>query len=117
LREPRPVQRLRTTRFYVGRWFAREIGLTRASSLARVPLWLPAYVEGPPELPDAWDRWHVWQYSGNGRAPGVSTRCDLDVIRMQADLDASRGVEVVDAPVREVPRGVDRRADSGRGDR
>lgn len=87
---------------YVGRWFAREIGLTRASPLAKLPLWLPAYVEGPPELPDAWDRWHVWQYSASGRVPGVSTKCDLDVIRTQADLDELRGVE--EEPSREPPR-------------
>jgi lysozyme len=89
---------------YVGRWFAREIGLTRASPLARLPLWLPAYVDGPPELPDAWDRWHVWQYTAKGRVPGISTACDLDVIRTRADLDELRGVEVVEAPIRELPR-------------
>jgi lysozyme len=89
---------------YVGRWFAKEIGLTRASSLARLPLWLPAYVDGPPELPDAWDRWHVWQYTAKGRVPGISTACDLDVIRTPADLEVLRGIEVVEAPVAEVPR-------------
>jgi len=86
---------------YTGKWFAREIGLTRSSPLARCPLWLAAYTDAP-ELPDAWDRWHVWQYSGNGRAPGVSTACDLDVIRSQADLD-----ELLDVSGRgptEVPR-------------
>ncbi len=72
---------------YVGKWFAREIGLTRSSPLAKLLLWLPAYDTATPELPDAWDRWHVWQYSGNGRAPGVSTACDLNVVRTRADLD------------------------------
>lgn len=82
---------------YVGKWFAREIGLTRSSPLAKLLLWLPAYVDHP-ELPDAWDDWLVWQISGNGRAPGVSTACDLDVVRSEADLAL-----LLDDP-REVPR-------------
>lgn len=34
--------------------------------------------------------------------PGISTKCDLGVIRTQADLDELRGVE--EAPIRELPR-------------
>jgi lysozyme len=87
---------------YVGRYFAREIGLTRKSPLARLLLWLPAYDTDAPQLPDAWDRWHVWQLSGNGTAPGVSTACDLNVVQSEADLD-----EILDVSRRgpvEVPR-------------
>jgi lysozyme len=87
---------------YVGKWFAREIGLTRASPLAKLLLWLPAYDTAHPELPDAWDRWTVWQLSGNGAAPGVSTACDLDVVRTRADLDLL--LDVSNRGPAEVPR-------------
>jgi lysozyme len=87
---------------YVGKWFAREIGLTRSSPLAKLLLWLPAYDTAHPELPDAWDRWTVWQLSGNGAAPGVSTACDLDVVRTRADLDLL--LDVSNVGPAEVPR-------------
>lgn len=87
---------------YVGKWFAKEIGLTRKSPLAKLLLWLPAYGTASPELPDAWDKWHVLQYSGNAAAPGVSTACDLNVIKTEADLDEVLDVSNVGPD--EVPR-------------
>ena len=83
---------------YTGKWFARAIGLGRSSILAQCPLWLAAYVSPPPALPDAWDDWTIWQFSGSGRLPGITTDVDLNVIRSAAALDMLRDVSRVGPP-------------------
>jgi lysozyme len=66
--------------------------ITRASPLARCPLWLADY-RARPELPTAWAGrgWHLWQYAGStpgrvsgpfedrgARVPGIA-RCDRNL--------------------------------------
>ncbi len=42
-------------------------------------LWVANYTSAPlPYIPNGWSLWVFWQYSGDGRTPGVSTPVDLD---------------------------------------
>ncbi|MFN8470757.1 MAG: glycoside hydrolase family 25 protein [Anaerolineae bacterium] len=42
-------------------------------------LWVANYTSAPlPYIPNGWSLWVIWQYSGDGRVPGVSTPVDLD---------------------------------------
>lgn len=71
---------------YTGRWFATPAHITAgwaAPSWRR--LWLSDY--GPTAddkiaLPDGWERNQVYvrQFTDTGRAPGVTTPCDLNII-------------------------------------
>lgn len=63
-----------------------------AKTLGAYPLWMADYRADPPnsprEIPD-WP-WLFWQHSGNGRVPGVSGACDLNVFR--GTFDQLRGL-------------------------
>lgn len=42
-------------------------------------LWVANYTSAPlPYIPNGWSLWVFWQYSGDGRVPGVGTPVDLD---------------------------------------
>ncbi|MFN8499877.1 MAG: glycoside hydrolase family 25 protein [Anaerolineae bacterium] len=52
-------------------------------------LWVANYTSAPlPYIPNGWSLWVFWQYSGDGRVPGVSTPVDLD--RFGGTLDELR---------------------------
>lgn len=62
---------------YVGPWYASTHRLGELPWLASRPLWVAQY--GPRvTVPAPWSAWTAWQYSGDGRCPGVQGACDLD---------------------------------------
>jgi GH25 family lysozyme M1 (1,4-beta-N-acetylmuramidase) len=42
------------------------------------PLWVASWTAPPPALPTEWSNWEFWQYSPNGKVPGISGPVDLD---------------------------------------
>jgi GH25 family lysozyme M1 (1,4-beta-N-acetylmuramidase) len=46
---------------------------------ATQPLWLAHYTSACPELPRGFVRWSYWQFTENGRIPGIEGPVDLDV--------------------------------------
>lgn len=60
-----------------------------ARELATQILWLAHYTDACPELPQPWAKWQFWQYTDNGRVPGIEGPVDLDVF---------------DGPVEDLPR-------------
>ena len=62
---------------YTGPEFWRQ----RAASadLRTQPLWLAHYTRGCPTVPAQWSEWRFWQYTDNGRVPGIEGPVDLDV--------------------------------------
>jgi lysozyme len=57
-----------------GMWAFRSV-----PELASQTLWIAHYTEGCPELPRPFERWSFWQYTDNGRVPGIEGPVDLDV--------------------------------------
>lgn len=54
--------------------------LRPARELVTQPLWLAHYTtQCPPEIAGPWTRWQFWQYTDNGRVPGIGGAVDLDV--------------------------------------
>ena len=60
--------------------------------LGKIPLFLPRYGKNdgvpridkyPPEenMPKGWDDWNIWQFTSNGRVPGIDKRCDMFLVR------------------------------------
>jgi lysozyme len=58
--------------------FADEI-LGNSPSLAKYSLWIANYGVDKPTIPDPWKKWDFWQYTSDGRVPGIDGRVDLDV--------------------------------------
>lgn len=57
-----------------GMWAFRDV-----PELATQPLWVAHYTETCPELPRPWRKWSFWQYTDNGRVPGIEGPVDFDV--------------------------------------
>jgi GH25 family lysozyme M1 (1,4-beta-N-acetylmuramidase) len=56
-------------------------------------LWLAAYVRDPtPFIPVAWKAtsWSMWQHTSKGACPGITTPCDLNVVRAADTLGKLR---------------------------
>lgn len=53
--------------------------LRPAHEIVAQPLWLAHYTTTCPELPRPWRRWTYWQYTDNGRVPGITGPVDLDL--------------------------------------
>jgi lysozyme len=49
------------------------------------PLWLAHYTTECPRVPSPWLRWTFWQYSKNGKVPGIRGPVDLDVFAGSID--------------------------------
>ncbi len=49
------------------------------TELAPQPLWIAHYTTHCPTVPAPWARWSFWQYTDNGRVPGITGAVDLDV--------------------------------------
>ena len=59
------------------------------------PLWIAAYTDQCPNIPDVWPRWTFWQYTDSGRIPGIDANVDLNFFNGdQAALEAFAGGEV-----------------------
>jgi lysozyme len=63
---------------YGGGDYLRDVLRPPATSrLGRCPLWWARYSSSPPtQLPAPWKSWALWQYSCNGKVPGVIGDCD-----------------------------------------
>jgi lysozyme len=74
---------------YTGSAFWR-MTLKNSAALAENPLWIAHYTSGPkPLVPNAWPKWTFWQFSQQGKVPGISGDVDLDAFNgSEADLDA-----------------------------
>ena len=49
------------------------------------PLWIARWRTTPPEpkeLPKGWDSWKIWQYTDQGKVPGISGSVDLNRMKM-----------------------------------
>ncbi len=62
---------------YTAQWFWDKFVLP-SSEWAQYDLWVASYGAAEVSLPAAWSSWKIWQYSGNGHAPGVAGEVDLD---------------------------------------
>lgn len=63
---------------YLSPAFATEV-LDDAPQLARYPVWLAHHTNAvAPSIAKPWTSWTFWQYSGNGKTPGVPLPVDLD---------------------------------------
>jgi lysozyme len=58
----------------VGMWRDRP-----ATEVGKQPLWLAHYTTSCPQVPGPWVRWAFWQYTDDGRVPGIDRAVDLDV--------------------------------------
>lgn len=62
---------------YSGQSFLQEqLGTTTVSPLGTCFLWIARYSRQQPVVPPLWDCWSFWQYSDQGRVPGVQGPCD-----------------------------------------
>ena len=110
---------------YSGQSFLREqLGNRTDTPLAECALWVARYSPQPPELPKAFSRFAIWQYTDGSAGPqphqvtGIG-RCDrdkfngdeADLTRFWAGQDAPAAAPVEDAPGPLASRG--RRSGSG----
>jgi len=65
---------------YSGHLLKEQLGDERDEYLAEnTDLWLAQYTTGTPSWPKGtYPQWSLWQYSDQGRVPGVDGDCDLD---------------------------------------
>jgi lysozyme len=77
---------------YLSPAFATEI-LANAPALARFPVWLAHYTDASaPTIAKPWNSWNFWQYSREGKTPGVTLPVDLD--RFNGSLDDLKALTV-----------------------
>lgn len=70
---------------YTSPWFAGQI-ISNAPALGRFPIWIAQYtLAQAPNVPKPWNSWTFWQYTQNGKVPGISGFVDLN--RFQGTLD------------------------------
>lgn len=63
---------------YTGSAFWRKT-LSDSPAFAEHPLWIAHYTSGPrPLLPSAWSKWTFWQFTQEGRVPGIMGKVDLN---------------------------------------
>lgn len=70
---------------YTGKWYIESRHLSVTTDLGRYPLWLAAYQADLPETPAPWPQVSFWQYSDNGRVPGVVGPSDMNVFNGMVD--------------------------------
>lgn len=69
----------RTPIIYTARSFWNEY-FSGVTQFGNNPLWIPAYQQQPPGLPQAWTSYAIWQYSQNLSIPGVGGgSLDMDI--------------------------------------
>jgi len=67
---------------YSGRWYMDDHGLTHDEELATHGLWLASYGTVP-EPPPFWDFYAIWQFTCEGRVPGVAGPCDMNLANVE----------------------------------
>ena len=90
---------------YTGHYYWQDyVGTTDFKDL---PLWHAQYTSAScPNIPDAWSRWAMWQYSSTGSVPGISGNVDMDRFNgTLTELQALAGTAPVVVPVNQAPRG------------
>lgn len=50
------------------------------------PLWLAEYGVKSPKIPKGWTCYHLWQYKGDAKVPGVEKSADLSVLNSKKNL-------------------------------
>jgi len=50
------------------------------TSFAEYPLWVAEYGVDLPRIPIGWERWTLWQYSGDAKPTGVTKTADLNYL-------------------------------------
>lgn len=66
---------------YMSPWFASQ-NIIALPELARFPIWIAQYtIALAPRVPAPWNSWTFWQYTQNGKTPGISGFVDLDRFR------------------------------------
>jgi lysozyme len=82
----------RVPMIYSSQPFTAEFG----PEMKRYPLWVANYVATPsvtcPRMPDAWDKWAIWQYSEDSTVKGVYSNADRDGGGSKATDDAGAPV-------------------------
>lgn len=77
---------------YLSPAFATEI-LGNAPALARFPVWFAHYTDAAsPTIAEPWNSWNFWQYTREGKAPGVSLPVDLN--RFNGSLEDLKALAV-----------------------
>ena len=66
-----------TPLFYSGQWFMGPHGLND-QAMERYPLWFSAYQSQWPETPAPWSFMTFWQFTSDGRVPGIDGVVDLN---------------------------------------
>lgn len=81
---------------YLSPAFATEI-LENAPALARFPVWLAHYTDAAaPAVAKPWNSWTFWQYTREGKTPGVMLPVDLD--RFNGSLNDLKALGVKPMP-------------------
>ncbi|KAK7574081.1 hypothetical protein V9T40_011272 [Parthenolecanium corni] len=55
--------------------------------VTKCPLWIARWRDKPPspkELPNGWTKWEIWQYSSEGKVPGITGNVDLNIMRSRS---------------------------------
>ncbi|MDO3642414.1 GH25 family lysozyme [Mucilaginibacter sp. L3T2-6] len=80
----------RTPIIYTARSFWNEY-FSGVTQFGDNPLWIPAYQQNPPGLPQGWSSYAIWQYSENASIPGVGGG-SLDMDIFNGNLDALKAL-------------------------
>ena len=51
------------------------------------PLWVAEYGVEKPRLPRGWSEWHLWQWQGDAKVPGVAKSADLSKVNRESGVD------------------------------
>ena len=72
---------------YTGPWYI-DSWLRARDGMERYPLWLAAYGAAMPPCPSPWTTYLMWQYTSQGRLPGIGNDVDLDTVYNIDELKA-----------------------------
>lgn len=87
---------------YADAWAAREI-FSKEEQLASYPLWIADWGVQTPQDTPLWRCWAGWQYTDNGRIPGVGGRVDLDRFNQGIFLKRDSGLSPAPTPCPTIP--------------
>ncbi|NPV87256.1 MAG: hypothetical protein HPY45_14755 [Anaerolineae bacterium] len=88
---------------YTAHYFWRDHILT-SPDWSKYDLWVANYNATTPLLPPGWTTWKFWQYSPNGKVPGISSDTDLNWFNgSYADLQAYAAGTTPDPQPESVP--------------
>lgn len=62
---------------YTAKWFWNNYVLP-SSEWSQYDLWVANYDVSAPALPVGWNEWKFWQYSQEGKVPGIGAKTDLN---------------------------------------